>query len=398
MITAEGFYMRSLFGVEQYLNDADGSLLLRLTGENGEDLEVCRRWTRQGRADGSLFDERDDDPRISLLRSMGMPGVLVTSLDLADPGTRSAPGWWSGSSTTAGRSPRGRRLTATAGASRCGSPSAGPVPTGTQVAALAPDLVDGPQPADEVVVAQLAEARALWSFAEDRDLCLVDTWKSAPAEATPTGYAVHVTAEALQRDVTLLVDKVDPDASLDQPARPTLREQEHPMTEPDLTFPPGFIFGAATASYQIEGAATEDGRGPSIWDTFSHTPGRVLNGDTGDVAADHYHRMPEDVALMRRLGLQSYRFSVAWPRIQPGGSGPVNQKGIDFYSRLVDELLANDIRPVATLYHWDLPQELEDAGGWANRATAQAFGPYAARLAEALGDRVHMWTTLNEPW
>ncbi len=170
------------------------------------------------------------------------------------------------------------------------------------------------------------------------------------------------------------------------------------MTEPDLTFPPGFLFGAATASYQIEGAVTEDGRGPSIWDTFSHTPGRTLNGDTGDVAADHYHRMPQDVALMRRLGLQSYRFSVAWPRIQPSGSGPFNQKGIDFYSRLVDELLDNGIRPVATLYHWDLPQELEDSGGWTNRATAEAFGPYAARLAEALGDRVHLWTTLNEPW
>ncbi|WP_411286040.1 GH1 family beta-glucosidase [Lapillicoccus sp.] len=170
------------------------------------------------------------------------------------------------------------------------------------------------------------------------------------------------------------------------------------MTDPNLTFPKGFLFGAATASYQIEGAVTEDGRTPSIWDTFSHTPGRVLGDDNGDVAADHYHRMRDDVALMTQLGLQSYRFSIAWPRVQPGGSGAFNQKGIDFYSSLVDELLDHDIRPIATLYHWDLPQELEDRGGWANRATAQAFAPYAARVAETLGDRVHVWTTLNEPW
>ena len=170
------------------------------------------------------------------------------------------------------------------------------------------------------------------------------------------------------------------------------------MTDPNLTFPQGFLFGAATASYQIEGAVAEDGRTPSIWDTFSHTPGRVLGGDNGDVAADHYHRMRDDVALMTQLGLQSYRFSIAWPRVQPGGSGAFNQKGIDFYSSLVDELLDHDILPIATLYHWDLPQELEDRGGWVNRATALAFAPYAARLAETLGDRVHVWTTLNEPW
>lgn len=170
------------------------------------------------------------------------------------------------------------------------------------------------------------------------------------------------------------------------------------MTDPHLAFPTDFLFGAATASYQIEGAVAEDGRTPSIWDTFSHTPGKVLGGDTGDVAVDHYHRMPADVALMKELGLQAYRFSVAWPRIQPHGGGAFNQKGIDFYSRLVDELLGADIKPIVTLYHWDLPQELEDAGGWANRVTAQAFGPYAAALAVALGDRVHVWTTLNEPW
>ncbi len=172
------------------------------------------------------------------------------------------------------------------------------------------------------------------------------------------------------------------------------------LQSPDtqLAFPDGFLFGAATASYQIEGAVSEDGRTPSIWDTFSHTPGRVRHGDTGDVAADHYHRMPQDVALMKELGLRSYRFSVSWSRVQPHGSGAFNPKGIDFYDRLVDELLGAGVAPVVTLYHWDLPQELEDAGGWAERATAEAFGPYAEAVAEALGDRVHTWTTLNEPW
>ena len=163
-------------------------------------------------------------------------------------------------------------------------------------------------------------------------------------------------------------------------------------------FPEGFTWGAATAAYQVEGAATEGGRGPSIWDVYSHIPGKTLNGDTGDVAADHYHRMPADVALMKDLGLDAYRFSLSWPRIQPGGSGPVNRAGLDFYSRLVDELLAAGIAPVATLYHWDLPAELEDAGGWPVRATAERFAEYARIVGEALGDRVHTFTTLNEPW
>ncbi|MFJ8826652.1 GH1 family beta-glucosidase [Streptomyces sp. NPDC102467] len=170
----------------------------------------------------------------------------------------------------------------------------------------------------------------------------------------------------------------------------------------DLTplpaFPEGFVFGAATASYQIEGAATEDGRGPSIWDTYSHTPGRTDGGDTGDVACDHYHRYPEDVALLRDLGVDSYRFSIAWPRIQPTGEGPTNQKGLDFYSRLVDELLEAGIEPAATLYHWDLPQALEDRGGWRVRETAERFGEYAGIVAEHLADRVPRWITLNEPW
>ncbi len=165
-----------------------------------------------------------------------------------------------------------------------------------------------------------------------------------------------------------------------------------------LPFPPGFVWGAATSAYQVEGAADADGRGPSIWDTFARTPGRVLGGDTGAVAADHYHRWREDVALMARLGLSAYRFSIAWPRIQPGGRGPVNLKGIEFYSRLVDELREHGITPVATLYHWDLPQTLQDGGGWGHRDTARRFAEYAGLMADALGDRVDVWTTLNEPW
>jgi beta-glucosidase len=163
-------------------------------------------------------------------------------------------------------------------------------------------------------------------------------------------------------------------------------------------FPADFLWGAATASYQIEGATTADGRGPSIWDTFSARPGAVLGGDTGEIATDHYHRMAEDVAMMADLGLRAYRFSVAWPRVQPTGSGPANAAGLAFYSRLVDALLERGIAPVVTLYHWDLPQDLEDAGGWPVRETALRFGDYAALVAEALGDRVHTWCTLNEPW
>ncbi|MHC5902654.1 GH1 family beta-glucosidase [Streptomyces sp. S6] len=162
--------------------------------------------------------------------------------------------------------------------------------------------------------------------------------------------------------------------------------------------PADFVWGAATAAYQIEGAVAEDGRGPSVWDTFSHTPGKVTGGDTGDVACDHYHRMPEDVALMSQLGLDAYRFSVSWPRVQPGGSGPANAAGIAFYDRLVDELLAKGITPWATLYHWDLPQPLEDAGGWPERETAYRFAEYAGLIAGALGDRVKHWITLNEPF
>ncbi|NBE85014.1 GH1 family beta-glucosidase [Micromonospora rubida] len=167
---------------------------------------------------------------------------------------------------------------------------------------------------------------------------------------------------------------------------------------PAPIFPPGFLWGAATAAYQIEGAATEGGRAPSIWDTFSHTQGRTVAGHTGDVACDHYHRMPDDVRLMADLGLKSYRFSVSWPRVQPGGSGAANPEGLDFYRRLVDELLGHGIEPWLTLYHWDLPQPLEDAGGWPARDTAARFADYTGLVADALGDRVRYWTTLNEPW
>ncbi|MGW5548249.1 glycoside hydrolase family 1 protein, partial [Streptomyces sp. NPDC003998] len=163
-------------------------------------------------------------------------------------------------------------------------------------------------------------------------------------------------------------------------------------------FPDGFLFGAATAGYQIEGAHDEDGRGPSIWDTFSREPGRVAQGATGDVACDHYHRYREDVGLLRELGVDSYRFSIAWPRVQPAGGGPVNTAGADFYDRLVDELLAAGISPAATLYHWDLPQALEDRGGWRVRETAERFAEYTAIMADRLGDRVDRWITLNEPF
>lgn len=163
------------------------------------------------------------------------------------------------------------------------------------------------------------------------------------------------------------------------------------------TFPQGFLFGAATAAYQIEGAAFEDGRTASIWDAFSREPGAVINADNGDVACDHYHRYAADVALMKDLGLDTYRFSVSWSRVRPDG-GPVNQKGLDFYKRLVDELRANDILPWLTLYHWDLPQAIEDRGGWTVRSTSEQFAEYALSVHDALGDRVQNWTTLNEPW
>lgn len=163
-------------------------------------------------------------------------------------------------------------------------------------------------------------------------------------------------------------------------------------------FPPNFVWGAATSAYQIEGSPLADGAGVSNWHRFSHNPGRVANGDNGDVACDHYNRMPEDVRLMRELGLQAYRFSISWSRVLPEGTGPVNRKGLDFYRRLVDTLAENGIRPMATLFHWDLPAALEDRGGWLNRDIAGWFSDYASTVFHALDDRVEWWATLNEPW
>lgn len=162
-------------------------------------------------------------------------------------------------------------------------------------------------------------------------------------------------------------------------------------------FPKEFIWGAATAAYQIEGAVKEDGRGESIWDRFSHTPGKIYRGDTGDIACDHYHRYQEDILLMKELGLKSYRFSIAWPRIFPDGKGSINTRGVDFYNRLIDELLEAGIEPAATLYHWDLPQALQDQGGWGTRATVGAFEDYAKVAFQRFGDRVGRWITFNEP-
>jgi beta-glucosidase len=165
-----------------------------------------------------------------------------------------------------------------------------------------------------------------------------------------------------------------------------------------MSFPPGFLWGAATAAYQVEGAAAEDGRGESIWDRFCATPGKVRNGESGTVACDFYRRYPGDIALMQQLGLDAFRFSIAWPRVLPDGRGRVNEAGLDFYDRLVDDLLAAGIEPVPTLYHWDLPQPLEDAGGWPERATAEAFVELVDAVAGRLGDRVSRWITHNEPW
>jgi len=162
-------------------------------------------------------------------------------------------------------------------------------------------------------------------------------------------------------------------------------------------FPQGFLLGTATAAYQIEGAYDADGKGPSIWDTFCRKPGAISTGETGDIACDHYHRFREDVALLRDLGCDAYRLSISWPRVIPTGSGAVNEAGLAFYDRLVDELLRNGIRPFVTLYHWDLPQALQERGGWSSPETVASFGRYAEVVARRLGDRVHQWMTLNEP-
>lgn len=177
-----------------------------------------------------------------------------------------------------------------------------------------------------------------------------------------------------------------------------MTEPVGPGPEELALLPADFRWGAATAAYQVEGAVHADGRGPSVWDTFSHTPGRTLNGDTGDVAADHYHRYPEDIAAMRRFGMNAYRFSVAWPRVFPYGRGALNPAGLDHYERVVDALLGQGVEPMVTLFHWDLPQALEDEGGWFARDTAHHFADYAQAVLERLADRVPLWLTLNEPW
>ena len=165
-----------------------------------------------------------------------------------------------------------------------------------------------------------------------------------------------------------------------------------------VKFPDAFVWGTATASYQIEGAFDTDGRGVSIWDTFSKTPGKVVNGDTGDNACDHYNRFDEDIAIMKDLGVKAYRFSIAWPRLFPQGDSVREERGFDFYNRLINALIAADIEPMVTLYHWDLPQTLEDQGGWANRDIVEKFAHYAQACAQAFGDRINSWITLNEPW
>lgn len=170
------------------------------------------------------------------------------------------------------------------------------------------------------------------------------------------------------------------------------------QNELSLSFDPGFLFGVATAAYQIEGAATTDGRGTSIWDTFSHTPGKVVNGDTGDVACDHYRLWEKDLDLIASLGVDAYRFSIAWPRLFPTGRGPLNPKGLAFYDRLIDGCLERNLKVFPTLYHWDLPQALADKGGWLNRGTADSFADYAATVMERFGDRTDAITTFNEPW
>jgi beta-glucosidase len=175
------------------------------------------------------------------------------------------------------------------------------------------------------------------------------------------------------------------------------KEGTRRVAHKDATFPKDFVWGAATAAYQVEGAAAEDGKGPSVWDVFSKKKGAVFEGQTGDVACDHYHRYKEDIALMKALGITSYRFSISWPRVLPDGVGAVNDKGFDFYSRLVDELHKNGIAPLCTLFHWDYPQALYKRGGWLNRDSADWFGEYAALVGDRLGDRIKVWVTQNEP-
>jgi beta-glucosidase len=218
------------------------------------------------------------------------------------------------------------------------------------------------------------------------------TRRSFAQSALATGIAAAVPAGLLSGC------SVSSNAARTATAAPAARSHAAQFdTSSEIQFPRNFFWGTATAAYQIEGAWKEDDKGESIWDRFTHTPGKIMNGDTGDVACDSYHRLHEDLALMRAMNLNSYRFSISWPRIQPEGSGPTNSAGLDYYSRLVDALLEARIRPFVTLYHWDLPQALEDAGGWPNRDTAFRFADYVELMARSLGDRVSDWMLFNEP-
>lgn len=184
------------------------------------------------------------------------------------------------------------------------------------------------------------------------------------------------------------------------PAEPfaDLQAASGPTSASGATFPEGFLWGTATAAFQVEGAWQEDGKGESIWDRFAHTPGKIRGAATADVTCDHYHRYREDIAMVKQLGLKSYRFSISWPRVQPSGTGPANPKALDHYSRMVDTLLESGIRPFCTMYHWDLPQALEDKGGWPNRDLANYYADYAGILGRHLGDRITVWAPFNMPW
>ena len=249
-------------------------------------------------------------------------------------------------------------------------------------------------------VGSVAVGNLLAACGENISQVAVST-SSLPAATPTTIAAVPTTLPA----VTATPDTATTAIAAITPLKPTTVD---PLSSPPAVtaatsavltkFPTGFLWGSATSSYQIEGATKEDGRGLSIWDTFCEQPGKVRNGDTGDVACDHYHRYEQDLDLLKTLDFQNYRFSVAWPRILPNGSGQVNQKGLDFYKRLVEGLLKRNIRPMVTLYHWDLPQALQDRGGWLNRDTAKYFAEYADVLFQALGPSVPQWITHNEPW
>ena len=216
------------------------------------------------------------------------------------------------------------------------------------------------------------------------------------AQASNDRSGAPLSTQFSRRDFARLAAAATAAASLPGTTLAAATPSQTAQSQSAHTFPKGFLWGSATASYQVEGAYQEDGRGPSIWDTFSHTPGKVANGDTGDVADDFYHLYKQDIALMKDLGLKTFRFSVSWSRVFPTGTGAPNPKGLDFYNHLVDALLASGIQPFCTLFHWDLPQALEDKGGWQNRATAEAYATYAGYVSKRLSDRVSHFMTINE--